>query len=172
MALPDVMLGFAISLLMGFIPMAFYSLMITLIDRYEREPFLLMLGVFLWGFIVASGIALVLNTLFGNLILLVTGSREIALLGSAVLSAPLVEETAKGLAVLSVFLFFRNEFDSVIDGIIYGSLVGFGFAAAENILYGMKGFASMGFTGLIAISFLRNLLIPFLHGFLTSLTGI
>ena len=33
----------------------------------------------------------------------------------------------KGLAVLIIFLLFRREFNSLLDGVIYGALVGFGF---------------------------------------------
>jgi hypothetical protein len=37
--------------------------------------------------------------------------------------------------VLAVFLFFRNEFDSLLDGIVYGGITALGFAATENVLY-------------------------------------
>jgi RsiW-degrading membrane proteinase PrsW (M82 family) len=131
-----------------------------------------MLGVFLWGLIVAAGSALILNTVFGIGLFLVSGSEGLANLGTAVISAPLVEETVKGLAVLTVFVYFRNEFDSILDGVIYGSLVGFGFAAAENINYIFQGFLGGGFEGLAFLVFVRAILIAFLHATLTAFTGI
>jgi RsiW-degrading membrane proteinase PrsW (M82 family) len=164
--------GIVLSVLFGIFPMAIYAAILTLFDRYEKEPPLLMLGVFLWGLIVAAGSALIFNTIFGISLILVSGSEGLANVGTAVISAPVVEETVKGLAVLAVFLYFRHEFDSVLDGVIYGSLVGFGFAAAENINYIFTGFMEGGFGGLAFLVFVRAILIAFLHATLTSFTGI
>jgi RsiW-degrading membrane proteinase PrsW (M82 family) len=164
--------GIALSVLFGIVPMVIYAAVLTLFDRYEREPPLLMLGVFLWGLIVAAGSSLILNTIFGIGLFVVSGSEGLANFGTAVISAPLVEETVKGLAVLTVFVYFRHEFDSILDGVIYGSLVGFGFAAAENINYIFQGFVEGGFEGLAYLVFVRAILIAFLHATLTAFTGI
>jgi len=164
--------GIILSILFGIIPMAILAASLTLFDRYEKEPPLLMIGVFLWGFFIAAGVSIIFNTIFGVGLFVVSGSEGLANVGTAVISAPVVEETVKGLAVLVVFIYFRNEFDSVLDGVVYGSLVGFGFAAAENINYIFTGFLSGGAEGLVALIFVRVLLIPFLHATLTSFTGI
>jgi protease PrsW len=164
--------GVALSVLFGIVPMVLYAATLIIFDRYEKEPPLLMLGVFLWGLIVAAGSALILNTVFGIGLFVLSGSEGLANLGTAVVSAPLVEETVKGLAVLSVFIYFRDEFDSILDGVIYGSLVGFGFAAAENINYIFQGFLGGGFEGLVFLVFVRAILIAFLHATLTAFTGI
>lgn len=164
--------GIGLSVLFGIVPMALYATILTVFDRYEKEPPLLMLGVFLWGLIVAAGSALILNTVFGIGLFLFSGSEGLAELGTAVVSAPLVEETVKGLAVLAVFVYFRHEFDSILDGVIYGSLVGFGFAAAENINYIFQGFLGGGFEGLFLLVGIRAILIAFLHATLTAFTGI
>ena len=37
--------------------------------------------------------------------------------------------------LLGVLAIARDEFDSVLDGLVYGALVGVGFAMTENILY-------------------------------------
>lgn len=168
----QIFIAIGLSVLFGIGPMALYATLLVLFDRYEREPPLLMLGVFLWGLIVAAGSALILNTAFGIGLFAVSGSEGLANLGTSVISAPLVEETVKGLAVLAVFIYFRDEFDSVLDGVIYGSLVGFGFAAAENTNYIYQGFLGGGFEGLIFLIFVRAILIAFLHATLTSFTGI
>jgi len=169
----DLILGIGLSILFGVGPMALYAVLLTFFDRYEKEPPLLLFGVFMWGMIVAAGAALILNTLFGIGIFAVTGSQTAADLGAAVFSAPLVEETVKGLAVFAVFLYFYQEFDSILDGIIYGSLVGFGFAAAENVNYiFFEGFAKAGLQGVFILTFMRAILIAFLHATLTSFTGI
>ena len=43
---------------------------------------------------------------------------------TAVVSAPLVEELAEGLALVIFFLWKRDEFDNVLDGIIYAAMAG------------------------------------------------
>ncbi len=168
----NILLGIILSVLFGIVPMALLAVILTLCDRYEREPPLLLVGIFLWGAIVAAGSAFILNTIFGVSVYLLSGSEGLADVGAAVLSAPFVEETVKGLAVLAVFLYFRGEFDSILDGVIYGGLVGFGFAAAENINYIFSGFQDGGTEGLFTLVFVRVLLIPFLHATLTAFTGI
>jgi RsiW-degrading membrane proteinase PrsW (M82 family) len=168
----NIFAGITLSILFGIIPMAILAALLTLFDRYEKEPPLIMLGVFLWGFFIAAGVSIIFNTIFGVSLFVVTGSEGLANIGAAVLSAPIVEETAKGLAVLVVLIYFRNEFDSILDGVLYGSLVGFGFAAAENINYIFTGFLAAGAEGLAQLVFVRVVLIPFLHATLTSFTGI
>src|SRR5438046_5367998 len=49
--------------------------------------------------------------------------------------AGILEELAKGVAVLLLFLVMRNEFDDVVDGIVYGAAVGLGFNYLESISY-------------------------------------
>jgi RsiW-degrading membrane proteinase PrsW (M82 family) len=167
----SVPVGIVLSLIFGITPMAILAFILTLFDRYEKEPAWLVIGVFLWGFVVAAGTALILNTIFGIGVALVLGS-QVADVGAAIFSAPLVEESVKGLAVLIVFLFFHDEFDDVLDGVIYGSMVGFGFAAAENVNYIFTGFLQNGSQGLVTLVVVRVLLIPFLHATLTSMTGV
>ncbi|MCC7361391.1 MAG: PrsW family intramembrane metalloprotease [Anaerolineales bacterium] len=168
----NLLAGIILAILFGILPMAILAGLLTLFDRYEREPFWLMLGVFLWGFFISAGVAILLNTLFGFSLFALTGSEGLASVGTAVLSAPIVEETVKGLAVLIVFIYFRHEFDSILDGVLYGGLVGYGFAAAENINYIFTGFVSAGAEGLILLVVIRVVLIPFLHATLTAFTGI
>ena len=104
-------------------------------DRYEKEPFWLVLGVFLWGAIVAAGGAFLINSIFGLGVYLFTGSEAATGLTSSILFAPFVEEVLKGLAVLLVFLGARKHFDSVLDGIVYAGVAALGFAATENAFY-------------------------------------
>ena len=168
----DLVIGLILSLLLGVIPMVIYAGVLTFFDPYEKEPPTLLIGVFLWGLIVAAGSAFVVNTLFGVSLMILTNDELLTMGGTAVLAAPVVEETVKGLAVFAVFVYFRHEFDSVLDGVIYGSMVGFGFAAAENVNYIASGFSQAGFEGLLFTAFIRIIAIGFLHATLTSFTGI
>jgi RsiW-degrading membrane proteinase PrsW (M82 family) len=168
----NLIVGIILSIFLGLTPMALYAVVLTWFDRYEREPLWLMVAVFLWGAVVAAGSAYLLNTLFGITVFAITDSEAAANVGAAVISAPIVEETVKGAAVLAVYLYFRHEFDSLLDGIIYGSLVGFGFAATENVNYIFGGFAEAGFGGAVIVTIIRAIGIAFLHATLTSCTGL
>lgn len=168
----DLLIGIVLSVFLGLVPMSIYAFVLTWFDRYEREPIWLMVAVFLWGAIVAAGSAFILNTVFGIAVFTLTNSAGAADFGAAVFSAPLVEETVKGMAVLAVYLYFRREFDSLLDGIIYGSLVGFGFAATENVNYIFSGFSDGGVEGAVMITVVRAVGIAFLHATLTSCTGL
>ncbi|MDW8326791.1 MAG: PrsW family intramembrane metalloprotease [Anaerolineales bacterium] len=169
----DLLLGISLSTLLGLGPMMIYAFILTWFDRYEREPFWLMTVVFLWGAIVAAGSAFILNTLFGTALLAFTNDELLANVGTAVISAPIVEEAVKGLAVLAVFLFVRHEFDSLMDGIVYGSLVGFGFAATENVNYiFFSGFAEGGLGGAVMVTLVRAVGIAFLHASLSACVGL
>jgi protease PrsW len=168
----DLLLGVLLSALFGLSPMIIFAVVLTWLDIYDKEPPFLLITVFLWGFSVAAGSAFVINTLFGLSLFLITGNQGVTDITTAVFVGPLVEESVKGLALILLFLYFRKQFNTPLDGIIYGSLVGFGFAAAENILYIFGGFMRSGVSGLLTIALIRTVLIPFLHATLTSLTGI
>ncbi len=162
-----------ISLFLGFIPMFFYAGFIYWLDRYEKEPKLLLGGVFFWGVFVAGFGACVINTTFGIGIGAITGSESVASFATASVVAPVVEEILKGLAVVMVFLFFRKEFDSILDGIVYGSMVGLGFSAIENTLYIYeKGYLASGWGGLAVVAVIRIVLVGWLHACFTAFTGI
>ena len=158
---------------LSFIPALLYAWLLYWLDRYEKEPRLLLGGVFVWGAIVAAGFAYLLNTVFGIGIFILTNSEGATDIATGSLSAPLVEEGLKALAVLMVFIIFRKEFDSVLDGIIYAGITALGFAATENAFYLYdRGFLESGWEGLWTLFFLRVVFGAWNHPFYTSFTGI
>jgi RsiW-degrading membrane proteinase PrsW (M82 family) len=75
--------------------------------------------------------------------------------------------------VLGIFLVFRSEFDSVLDGIIYAGVAALGFAATENTYYIYTyGFQQDGWSGLLALSIIRVFLVGWQHPFYTAFFGI
>jgi protease PrsW len=148
-----------------------YLLFIRAIDLYEREPLRYVIPVFVWGFTVAVAAALVFNTIFAFTVSTVA-SRGTTDLLTTVVGAPIIEECSKGLGLLLIFFIAylarrRSgvvEFAGVMDGIVYGSAVGFGFAIAEDILYGLQ-FGAQTFM-------VRRIFGGFAHAAFTSLTGI
>jgi len=166
-------LALLVSLFFGFVPMLLFAGFIYWLDRYEKEPRILLSAVFLWGAVIAAGGAYLLNSFFGFGIYLFTESASLANLTTTSIIAPIVEEVLKGLAVLLVFLFFRSEFDSILDGIIYAAIVALGFAAAENTYYIYRlGYLEHGWSGLITLVFIRVVLVGWQHPFYTAFFGI
>ena len=157
----------------GFVPAFLFACFLYWLDRYEKEPKLLLGAAFVWGFVVAAGGAFIVNTVLGIGVYLFTGSGAATELTTGSLIAPLVEETLKGLAVLIVFLLFRKEFDSILDGMIYGGIVALGFAATENAFYIYdRGFSESGWEGFWFLVFVRVILVGWQHPFYTAFTGI
>ncbi len=166
-------MGLIASGMIGFGTALVFAYVLYWLDRYEKEPLLLLGGVFLWGVIVAAGSAFLINTVLGVGIYVFTGSNFATDLATGSLIAPLVEETFKGLAVLGVFLVFRREFDSVLDGIIYAGVAALGFAATENTYYIYNyGFQESGWSGLLLLTFIRVILVGWQHPFYTAFIGI
>jgi protease PrsW len=156
---------------LGILQAVIYLLFIRAIDLYEREPLRYVIPVFIWGFAVATTVSLVFNTLFQLTLSSVTSTKT-ATFFTAVVEAPVVEECSKGAALLLIFFIAylarrRSglvEFAGVMDGIVYGSAVGFGFAIAEDLLYGLQ----YGPETYIV----RRIFGGFAHASFTSLTGI
>ncbi len=119
------------------IPALGINLLVNFIDRFEREPWFLRLAAFLWGAIIAIPPTLFIETNIQTLIENIVGRDANILLRSALLgvNAGLTEETVKGLGLLLLFFVLRDEFDNVTDGIVYGALIGAGFAMVENFSY-------------------------------------
>jgi len=166
-------MGLPLSIFFGFAPMFVFAWFVYWLDRYEKEPALLLGGVFIWGAVVASGGAFLINTVLGLGVYLATGSESAAEFSTGSLIAPIVEESLKGFAVLLVFLVFRREFDSVLDGLIYAAIAALGFAATENAYYiYTRGFQENGYAGLVGLVFIRVILVGWQHPFYTAFTGI
>ena len=166
-------LGVILSVLFGFIPMLAFAYVVYWTDRYEKEPVLLLGGVFIWGAFIAAGAAFVVNTFLGLGVYLFTGSQEFTEITTTSAIAPILEESLKGIACLLVFLFFRREFDSILDGIVYAAITAIGFAATENVYYIYTyGFQENGVSGILWMFFVRVILVGWQHPFYTSFIGI
>jgi RsiW-degrading membrane proteinase PrsW (M82 family) len=161
------------ALFFGFVPMFLLAAFVNWLDRYEKEPKLLLGAAFIWGVVIAGGGAYILNTFVGMSVYSLTGSESAADFSTTSIAAPIIEEALKGLAVLVVFLMFRKEFDSILDGIVYGAITAMGFAAIENVLYIYRnGFQGGGWEGFWTLVFIRVILVSWMHPFFTSFTGI
>jgi len=166
-------LGLILSILFGVVPMLLFAYVVYWVDRYEKEPIVLLGGVFLWGAIIAAGAAFIVNSFLGLGIYMFTGSQAFTEISTASAIAPIIEESLKGMACLLVFLFFRHEFDSILDGIVYAAITAIGFAATENIYYIYTyGFQQSGLNGILYMFFVRVILVGWQHPFYTAFIGI
>ena len=147
----------------AFVSVTIYLAIFLWLDRYDPEPFKTLAVAFVWGAAPAILISAIANAVAGEVI----GD-----LMTTVVSAPLIEETSKGLGVLLIALLFRRDFDSVVDGIVYAGVVALGFAAVENIEYYGRGFRAHGMEGLAGVYLVRGVLAPFSHVLFTCMTGI
>ncbi|MDX6574851.1 MAG: protease PrsW [Blastocatellia bacterium] len=160
-----------IGLICATLPVPIYVMLLLWIDRYESEPLWMLATAFFWGALVAVFIAFIFNTSIAIMAAVATHNQQIGENIGAVISAPIVEESAKALILLILFLWKSDEFDGIIDGIVYAGMVGLGFAMTENVLY--YGRALQGGPDALTVVFiLRGMAAPFSHPLFTSMTGI
>lgn len=149
-----------------------YGALLLFVDRNEREPWWLLLLTFLWGAVVATSVSAIFNTVAGAGFSAVMPPMLADQL-TASFSAPPVEEGTKALALVVVLVAFRHHFDNVLDGMLYGALVGLGFAWFENISYYMMVSDGEGALGMVKLAYIRGFLNGIAsHAAWTSLTGL
>ncbi len=159
----EVLLARTISWGVAFLAALIYTTIIVSIDKNEKEPWVMIFISFFWGTVISGTIAGLLNSI------------AYQKMGITFSVAPFTEEISKGAVLLLIFLYASNEFDNVLDGIIYGALVGIGFAMQENVDYFMKGFENLPkFYGQIEKQFFLRIILGGLasHATYTAITGI
>ncbi|MFJ4224817.1 PrsW family intramembrane metalloprotease [Microbacterium sp. NPDC089695] len=155
-----------VGLVLALIPLTAVFLVVRMIDRWEPEPKSLVFFAVAWGAIASVGLTLLVDL---GLTLAFGVRGEVA---GAVIQAPIVEELWKGVGVFLIFLIARRAFDGPVDGVVYGALVGAGFAFTENIQYFAISLIEGGGEQLTVTFILRAVMSPFAHAMFTSLTGL
>ena len=122
--------------------LALYALpvfvLIYRLDLYEREPISLAVAAFLWGAFAAT--ALALDAAGWDRVIAQAFGQEFALRWGPALTASSTEEILKGAGVVLLYLIAPDEIEDMMDGFVYGALVGLGFAVVEDVLYFMAAF--------------------------------
>jgi protease PrsW len=165
--------------LVGLVLLALYAVpvfvLVNTLDLFEREPRSMLLGALLWGGIIATYLAGQINDQWKEILQKLLGA-DFTLDWGAALIGPGVEELLKFLGVVVLYLIARSEFDDVLDGFVYGALVGLGFTLEEDMSYffnhfvGHVGASELG--GLFQGFFVRVIAGgPYSHVLLTGLTG-
>lgn len=129
-----------------------------------------MLFAFGWGSVAAVIFALVAEVAFSASVFLAAG-EDVTSVASLVVGAPLIEEACKGVALLLLLWFYREEFDNVLDGLIYGALIGLGFSMTENLFYFITAYREDGVAGLGELFVIRAVINGFGHAMYTGVIG-
>jgi protease PrsW len=154
------------SAIFAVIPMFSYLILIWLFDRYEREPFGLVLRNYLWGAFGAVILALLGSFFLSTFFSFFIDKKELSNI-SAFFIAPFVEESTKGLFLL---ITIRNlKFDNLTDGIVYGGAIGLGFGMTENFLYFLSYSSSLN--EWIYVIIVRTLFSAVMHCVSTAAVG-
>ncbi|MEV8025741.1 PrsW family intramembrane metalloprotease [Microbacterium sp. NPDC080220] len=151
--------------ILALVPLALVLVAVRIIDRWEPEPRGLVVFALAWGAVASVALTLAVDLVIGLVVPQVPETL------STVVQAPIVEELAKGAGVLLVFVAARRAFDGPVDGVVYGALVGAGFAFTENILYFADSLITEGVESAAYTFFLRGVLSPFAHVMFTAVTG-
>jgi RsiW-degrading membrane proteinase PrsW (M82 family) len=131
------------------------------LDFLEREPPVLLAIAFAWGGLVATAVSISGSAALQNIVAKL-GSPALAAGWGAAFAGPTVEEIAKTLGVVAIVLIARAQVNSVLDGVVYGSLVGLGFQIVENVVFALGAVATEGrgdqIGPVVATFFLRGFL--------------
>jgi RsiW-degrading membrane proteinase PrsW (M82 family) len=132
------------------------------LDRVEAKPVWLLMRCVLWG----AGPAIVGAGVVNAAVVASNGPRS-----AAMLSAPLIEEAMKGLALVWLLRHRRDQIHGALDAAMYAMCVGIGFAAVENVEYYaaalQKGAPVLAFTVIQ-----RGLITPLAHPLFTFATAL
>lgn len=155
--------AFVAAALLAVVPSLLYLGVLNAIDRYEKEPWTILLACVGLGAIVAPAVSVAILAIVGRPATLppafAPGLRADALTG-------VVEELVIGVLLVVLVRTVRNEFDDILDGVIYGAAVGAGFGAAESFLYALGG------THLLGAGTIASLVVAGLnHAFYAAVIG-
>ena len=171
----DPTLVLAILAVSAFVPPLVFLSWVRRTEKYGQEPWGRVLRTFFFGaiFAVILGVilSLVLLAVFQRIdrVYVFSGRNpNIETIVLALLIAPFAEEFAKGVGVYLA----RPLIDEPEDGIVYGAASGFGFAATENLLYGLAALVGGGtIQQSILLVGLRSISSALLHGSSTATFG-
>ncbi len=161
-----------IGLTLALLPIPALLAGVLYLDRLEPEPPGSLVFVFLWGAGSAALIGLI-GLLAGNQLLTTPALRSggfVTASATAVIGVAVLEETLMGAVLVGLLWLRPQEIDGVSDGVVYGSMVGLGFALIENLFYYTQA-TRYGFDGVATTFVLRGVLSPVCQALFASLIG-
>jgi len=152
------------------IPALLFAWLVVQIDRLHPEPLLAKLGAVAAGAVLAAWLSHTVNAWLLDWAGTLTSADQARPLAGG-FGAPVVEEIAKALALVLLVGFGWHLLDDTLDGIVYGALVGIGFAFTENVVYLTFAMLQGGEDGLLRAVCVRALLGGGNHAAFTATTG-
>ncbi len=163
------LVNFVVGSILAILPLPIHITLALLIDRYEEEPLHLLVFAFLWGAIVVGLVATIINTITYIIAKNIIGTA-IGQFLVIVISDPVIEELGKAAVLFILYRWQKDEFEGVVDGIVYAAMVGLGFAMTENITYYWQTLQASS-TITTGTFFRRTVLEPYAHPLFTAMTG-
>ena len=120
-----------------------FILLLRVIDYLEGQPAVLQATALAWGGVVATSAAIAGGTALQDILAKTVSPGFATQWGPAVAAAGL-EEVLKLLGVVAIALVARRSLTSVIDGFVYGALVGLGFQVVEDVIFAVSAVALDG----------------------------
>ena len=117
-----------------------FVLLVRIIDYLEREPLLLQGAAVAWGGLVATSAAISGSTAVQDILAKLSTPRFATDWGPAIGGAA-IEEILKVLGVVVIALLARSQINSMVDGFVYGALVGLGFQVVEDVVFAVNAVA-------------------------------
>jgi len=164
----------AAGLALAILPVPLVMAGVLYLDRLEPEPPALLAITFGAGAALAALLGFLGHALGNDLITtpeLGPKSGQVATsLGAAFIGA-LIAETLKGGVLVGLLRYQRAELDGVTDGVVYGAMVGLGFALISNLFAYVEAERS-GLGALVSAFFQRGLLTPLWDPLFSSMIGL
>ncbi len=165
---PDVIL---LTLAISFVPSIILTVLLRFTEKYDREPWGSIWTAFLWG---ATGAVVLVILARGRFLVFmeesypaIASDKYLMTLYVYCLLTPVVAELIK---ILGLF-FVRTDLIEAEDGLIYGAVIGLGFAATETMLHGIFLYSSYGIEVFIRTVLLRVVSVVMLQGSLGAIAG-
>lgn len=106
-------------------------------DQFEPEPAWMIFVAVAWGGVIAIAFASLSNTFLLSFLQHHLSANTYEAWGAAIV-APINEEFYKGAGLVLLFLLAKDEINSLMDGLVYGAMIGLGFQVVENVQYFLR----------------------------------
>jgi RsiW-degrading membrane proteinase PrsW (M82 family) len=165
--------------LAALLPAIIYLIWVRQSERLGREPWGLLLRLFLFGALGATFIAAILELIIvdlGSAISLkypgpefgfLNGNSPVGAFFLVLVIAPFIEEGLKASGVVQ----YRSSMRRLADGPVFGAAVGLGFGFFETLLYGLGAFLTGGLAAGLTLILIRSISSVLLHGSATAMFG-
>jgi len=159
----DYLIAVLLTTVIAFLPSILYMILLRYTEKYNRESWRDLLNSFIWGATVAVVVVIIVRGVF--IVSFKNDFPETYVYIAAVVVTPLISEVIKPAGMF----FIRDAIVESEDGLIHGGTIGLGFAATENLLYGVFLFTTYGFKLLIITVIIRSLSVVLINCVTTAL---